>query len=175
MAQGLKKLAAVFVPNVGHSDDLPPLQTVKVNFNSDDFLGTWYKRYGIPNSFERNDAFNVTATYSRNTDSTIKVTNTEMFFRGAERHTNTAIGQATLSDGDGKLHVSFDPAHWFKGDYWVVLFEKNCMFVSEPKRAYGWVLTRTPTTAILEFMRKVLAQGFTLRQFQPTGQDFLTL
>ena len=57
------------------------------------------------------------------------------------------VGTAHIADTktNAKLRVTF---FWpFYGDYWIIDLDENYQYasVSEPKRQYLWILSRTPT------------------------------
>jgi apolipoprotein D and lipocalin family protein len=122
----------------------PPLQVVsRVDINK--YLGRWYEIGRYPNWFQEN-CYSVTADYELSSDGFIKVIN-----RCKDRELNgeirEAMGIAYISDTktNAKLKVSF---HWpFYGDYWIIDLDDDYEYVvvSEPKRQYLWILSRTPT------------------------------
>jgi apolipoprotein D and lipocalin family protein len=86
------------------------------------------------------------------------------------------IGDATSP----KLEVRFAPAwlSWLPmvwGDYWVVDLDPNYQLaaVSEPRREYLWVLSRTPQVAPAAYaalLARLARQGFDVRRLEPTPQ-----
>ncbi len=87
------------------------------------------------------------------------------------------IGPATSP----KLQVRFAPA-WLSmlpfvwGDYWVVDLDEGYQLVavSEPKREYLWVLSRTPNVlpgAFDALMGRLRKQGFDLERLERTKQQ----
>jgi apolipoprotein D and lipocalin family protein len=61
------------------------------------------------------------------------------------------------------------------GDYWVIDLDANYQLaaVSEPKREYLWVLSRTPTVsteAYQALLTRLKAQGFDLERLERTRQ-----
>lgn len=138
-------LAACDRPPVNR-DPARPLTTAQ-SVDLERYLGRWYEIARFPNGFEK-DCVGVTATYSRNTDGTIRVINR------CRKHTldgpeDVAQGVATVVDTqtNAKLSVSF---FWpFAGDYWVLDLDPGYRWalVGEPSGRYLWILSRTPAIA----------------------------
>jgi lipocalin len=169
------------------------MQPVKVDWlgknrkNEPVFLGKWYERFRIDDVFERPWGFNVTATYEYHEEDNTppkkhkiaRVYNEETVLVGKHREIRGAHGTAEVlvEEGEGKLGVSFDPAHVFKGPYWV--WGKNedadYMIVAGPAtdKKYCWVLARNPHSDMSKSMTEVekLPHGFKRSQFRPIGHD----
>jgi apolipoprotein D and lipocalin family protein len=69
--------------------------------------------------------------------------------------------------------LSFLPMVW--GDYWVIDLDPDYQLaaVSEPKREYLWILSRTPTVprqAYAALLDRLARQGFDLERLEPTKQ-----
>ena len=86
------------------------------------------------------------------------------------------IGDATSS----KLEVRFAPA-WLSflpmvwGDYWVIDLDPSYQLVavSEPKREYLWILSRSPKVdpaAYDALLARLSGQGFDLQRLEKTLQ-----
>ena len=143
------------------------------------YLGRWYEVARLPMFFERNCASNVTAAYSLNSDSTIKVDNQCQKKDGDKMQ---SIGQAVAVDeSNSKLLVTFLPSwlRWTglaKAPYWVLKIDDNytTALVGEPSRKYLWILSRTPkiSPAIYqEYVAEAQRQGFDTRKLIVTKQD----
>jgi apolipoprotein D and lipocalin family protein len=86
------------------------------------------------------------------------------------------IGNATSP----KLQVRFAPEWlalipWVWGNYWVIDLDPTYQLVavSEPKREYLWVLSRTPTVSKAAYdalLARLKAQGFELERLERTLQ-----
>lgn len=128
----------------GCSHHHAPLPTV-ASVDLARYAGTWYEIGRYPNRFET-DCTAVTATYARNDDGTIAVTNRcRLLTPNGEE--NVADGTARIVEGSGnsKLEVTF---FWpFYGDYWIMMLgeEYEYAVVGEPSRKYFWILARTPS------------------------------
>lgn len=143
------------------------------------YMGTWYEIAKYPNRFQKQCAGFTTATYSLEPDQTVQVINR---CRRADGQSDTAVGSARQVGGptSSVLKVRFAP-RWLSflpmvwGDYWVIDLDPayTLAAVSEPKREYLWILSRTPTVprasyeALLDRLR---AQGFDLSKLEPTRQ-----
>lgn len=127
------------------------------------YLGRWYEIARLPNEFEV-DCVGVTATYSLNTDGTVKVVNRcrKGKLDGPE---DVAEGTAAVVDTatNAKLSVTF---FWpFAGDYWVIDLadDYSWALVGEPSGRYLWILARTPTIpddTRRQLVEKLTAKGY---------------
>jgi apolipoprotein D and lipocalin family protein len=156
-----------------NSAAVKPLQSI-ASLEVPRYMGTWYQVALYPNSFQKQCVSDTTATYSTNADGTVKVLNRCML---ADGKFETAEGQARpigkLQDNTlapAKLQVRFAPAwlSWLPfvwGNYWVISLPSDYRYVviSEPKREYLWVLSRTPSLS---------AADDALIRVQLTGQGF---
>lgn len=156
----------------------PPLATI-ATLDTARYVGTWYEIAKYPNIFQRKCLSNTVAQYSAQQDGTIRVANrcTEEGGKVAQ-----AIGAARQPGGPGspKLEVRFAPA-WLSmlplvwGNYWVIDLDPGYTLaaVSEPKRDYLWILSRTPTVAPQAYaalLQRLAAQGFDTTKLVPTPQ-----
>jgi apolipoprotein D and lipocalin family protein len=111
------------------------------------YVGLWYQFAYFPNNFQSKDAVLTTAEYAVSPQGYITVTNTEYKDRAGKNLRKKIQGKAFIRDkvSNAKLAVQF---FWpFKGDYWIVLLDKEnyqWAVVSDPSRKYLWVLTRQP-------------------------------
>lgn len=145
------------------------------------YMGTWYEIAKYPNRFQKQCVRNTSAQYSLQQDGSVTVLNRCQLASG---DSDEALGEARQVDGakSPKLEVRFAPEWlswlpWVWGDYWVIDLDTGYQLVavSEPKREYLWILSRTPKvdkvryTALLE---RLSAQGFDLQKLElsPQGQ-----
>lgn len=123
---------------------LKKIETVK-NVDLTRYLGKWYELYRMPFKYEK-DLMNVTATYSFNADSTIKVYN-EGYVGGPNGKHKTAIGKAKVPNisEPGRLRVSFFGP--FYSDYLIVELDdinyQWALVISKNKKLC-WILCRKP-------------------------------
>jgi apolipoprotein D and lipocalin family protein len=129
--------------------DRPPPPTVS-SLDLDRYLGTWYEIARLPMRHEPPDYTDVSASYSRQPDGTIRVDNRA--FNG-EGELEESTGVATFADGaePGRLEVTFLPEglRWIpftKGDYWILRVDDGyrTALVGSPDYAYLWLLHREP-------------------------------
>ena len=114
------------------------------------YMGTWYEIARYPNWFQKKCVGDTRADYSLQADGRVQVINR---CREASGELSEAVGMARqIGAADSpKLEVRFAPA-WLSflsavwGDYWVVDIADDYRWavVSEPRREYLWVLSRTP-------------------------------
>jgi apolipoprotein D and lipocalin family protein len=143
------------------------------------YMGTWYEIAKFPNSFQKKCIGFTTATYSVREDGRVDVVNR---CRQADGSTDSAEGVARPPGGPNspKLEVRFAPAIisfvpmvW--GDYWVIDHDPDNQraAVSEPKREYLWILSRTPKVdpAVYDaLLGRLRAQGLDMNRLAPTKQ-----
>lgn len=120
------------------------------NFNSNQYLGTWYEIARLPNRFENKCIAPIVANYSINPDNqnqliVVNKCNTK------DNNPDIAIGIAYFTDSAsiGKLKVTFLPK-WLRwlpfgyGDYWVLYTDYDTVaVVGSPDHEYLWILSRS--------------------------------
>lgn len=141
------------------------------------YMGTWFEIAKYPNWFQKKCLSDTRADYQLQPGGTVQVTNR---CRKASGEMEEALGEARQIGPatSPKLQVRFAPA-WLSllpfvwGDYWVIDLDANYQLVavSEPKREYLWVLSRTPTVsaeALQALLLRLQAQGFDLERLERT-------
>lgn len=155
--------------------DLEPIPSLDVPR----YLGAWYEIAKYPNRFQKQcDGF-TTAHYSLERDGGIQVINR---CRRADGRFEEAVGSARqVGPADSpRLQVRFAPG-WLSflpmvwGDYWVIDLDPDYQLaaVSEPKREYLWILSRTPTVprqAMAALLDRLERQGFDVDKLEETRQ-----
>jgi len=144
------------------------------------YMGTWFEIAKFPNRFQRKCVRNTSAEYALQGDGSVQVVNR---CRTAQGDTIEAIGQARQLGAatSPKLEVRFAPA-WLSflpmvwGDYWVIDLDARYQLVavSEPRREYLWVLSRTPQVdaqAYQALLGRLTQQGFDIGRLERTRQD----
>ncbi|WP_305075007.1 lipocalin family protein [Propionivibrio sp.] len=157
---------------------VPPLVAVP-SLDVERYMGTWYEIAKYPNRFQRQCVADTRAEYSQMPDGRVRVINRCRLESG---EFESADGVARLVGGTGspKLEVRFAPA-WLSfipavwGDYWVIDIDDayRLVAVSEPKRDYLWVLSRTPTVDPARYaalLGRLGAMGFDLDRLETTPQ-----
>lgn len=143
------------------------------------YMGTWYEIAKFPNRFQAKCAANTRAQYLAQTDGSVQVLNS---CTTAEGSSTTALGRAQQIGGthSPKLQVRFAP-EWLSwlplvwGDYWVIDLDANYQLaaVSDTKREYLWVLSRTPqlnSQAYEALLERLKAQHFDVQKLDRTPQ-----
>ena len=112
------------------------------------YIGLWYEIAKIPNPFQKKCVRNTTAEYTLLENGKIRVVNRCMRDNG---RIITARGIAKIADTrtNAKLKVSFVNLfglRLFWGDYWIIGLDRDYdwAIVGDPRRKYGWILSRTP-------------------------------
>ncbi|NBY20651.1 hypothetical protein EBQ74_10530 [bacterium] len=149
-----------------------PLETV-AHVDLDRYLGEWYEIARFDAPFQQGCVAS-RANYSLNPDGTLKVVN-ECRSETFDGKLRIAKGKAWVIDkvSNAKLKVQF---FWpFKGDYWIIDLGKDYEFsvVSEPKRKFLWILSRTPHMQLKtydEILEKLKFLGFDIAQLLKTPQ-----
>jgi apolipoprotein D and lipocalin family protein len=171
--------AAVLAADRGAAPPLVPIRALDVPR----YMGAWYEIAKYPNRFQKNCAGFTTAHYSLQPDETVQVINR---CRRADGAIDEAVGSARQQGGadSPKLQVRFAPG-WLSflpmvwGDYWVIDLDPDYQLaaVSEPKREYLWILSRTPTVprqAYAGLLARLERQGFDLARLEMTRQAPVT-
>ena len=147
-----------------------PMQTVP-SLDVPRYMGTWYEVAKYPNSFQKKCASSTQATYSLQADGQVQVLNR---CKTAQGEWSEALGAARQIGGptSAQLKVRFAPA-WLSfipmvwGDYWVIALDPHYQWVvvSEPRREYLWILSRTPQLPAATYqplLEQLAARGFDL-------------
>lgn len=143
------------------------------------YMGRWYEIAKFPNTFQKKCVGDTRADYRLLPEGGVQVINR---CRMADGQWNEAVGLARQVGGrqSPKLEVrfapvwlSFIPAVW--GDYWVIDLDADYQLVavSEPRRAYLWVLSRTPQVSPAAYeglLARLRARGFDLGKLETTVQ-----
>ena len=143
------------------------------------YLGTWYEIAKFPNWFQKKCVGNTKAIYTAKSDGNLRVLNS---CKTAGGEISEAEGLARqIGDKDSpKLEVRFAP-EWLSflplvwGDYWVIDLDPQYQVaaVSDPKREYLWVLSRTPQLdpkVYEDLLQRLKQQQFDVRKLELTSQ-----
>jgi apolipoprotein D and lipocalin family protein len=142
------------------------------------YLGTWYEIAKFPNWFQKKCVSNTQAIYTLRSDGNLKVLNSCNTADGVTQAEGTAR-QIGPKDSP-KLEVRFAPA-WLSflpgvwGDYWVIDLDPQYQVaaVSDSKREYLWVLSRTPKldkSTYDDLLARLQAQQFDINKLELTEQ-----
>lgn len=141
-------LATLLLSAGAQADEVPPLKPIP-QLDVALYMGHWYEIAKFPNRFQRKCVADTSAEYRLLDDQRIKVINR---CRLSDGNMDEAIGIARQAgDLPSQLKVRFAPA-WLGflpfiwGDYWVIDLDPAYQLaaISEPKREYLWILSRTP-------------------------------
>jgi len=158
--------------------ELPPLQPIP-SLNLSRYMGTWYEVAKFPNRFQSQCQSDTQASYRPLPEGGVEVTNR---CRKADGVLDQAVGlarrvgppdSATLTVRFAPAWLSFLPMVW--GNYWVIDLDEGYTLaaVSEPKREYLWVLSRTPQVDEKRWyalMQRLEAQGLSIGKLERTPQ-----
>ena len=155
-----------------------PLTTI-ADLDVPRYMGTWFEIAKYPNWFQRMCVSNTKAEYRPQADGSVQVVNRCTSDDGKAKE---AVGVARQmgAANSPKLQVQFTPA-WLSfipflwADYWVIDLDPDYQLVavSEPKREYLWILSRTPevnAAAHEALLARLEKMGFDLRKLARTRQ-----
>lgn len=155
---------------------LAPLQTVP-SVDVPRYMGTWHEIAKYPNWFQKKCVSSTQATYSLQADGRVQVLNRCKTDKG---EWSEALGAARQMGGptSAQLKVRFAP-EWLSfiplvwGDYWIIDLDPDYQWVvvSEPKREYLWILSRTPQMPAATYqslLGKLNTLGFDLKRIEPS-------
>ncbi|WP_394673264.1 lipocalin family protein [Limnobacter sp.] len=171
-------LSCVAVNSALAAESPQPLQTIQ-SLDVPRYMGTWFEVAKYPNRFQKQCVANTSAAYSLQKDGKVKVLNRCQL---ASRDMEEVEGQVRQTGGlkSPKLEVRFAPAwlSWLPmvwGDYWVIDLdpEYQLVAVSEPKREFLWVLSRTQQVNPAKYealLQRLKAKGFDLNKLELSPQ-----
>jgi apolipoprotein D and lipocalin family protein len=143
------------------------------------YLGTWYEIAKFPNWFQKKCVSNTKAVYSAKSDGNLRVLNS-CKTAGGDISEAEGLARQIGSKDSPKLEVRFAP-EWFSflplvwGDYWVIDLDPQYQLaaVSDPRREYLWVLSRTPQLdpkVYADLLQRLKQQQFDIQKLEITAQ-----
>jgi apolipoprotein D and lipocalin family protein len=154
----------------------PPTRVAHVDLER--YAGVWHEIARIPNWFQNQCAWGVTAEYALRQDGRIDVINR---CRKKDGSLDEAKGLARIEDRESNslLKVSFFSILGWRpvwGDYWIIDLADDYGYavVCSPDRKYGWILARESRLEdeLLDgIFARLRAQGFERGAFQATAQE----
>ena len=143
------------------------------------YLGTWYEIAKFPNWFQKKCVSNTKAVYTAKPDGNLRVLNSCKTATGETSEAEGLARQIGAKDSP-KLEVRFAP-EWLSflplvwGDYWVIDLDPQYQVaaVSDPRREYLWVLSRTPQLdpkVYADLLQRLTQQQFDIQKLELTSQ-----
>jgi len=143
------------------------------------YLGAWYEIAKFPNWFQKKCVSNTKAVYTAKPDGNLRVLNSCKTASGEISEAEGLARQIGAKDSP-KLEVRFAP-EWLSflplvwGDYWVIDLDSQYQVaaVSDPKREYLWVLSRTPQLdpkVYADLLQRLKQQQFDIQKLELTSQ-----
>lgn len=143
------------------------------------YLGTWYEIAKFPNWFQKKCVSNTKAVYTAKPDGNLQVLNSCKTAGGETSEAEGLARQIGAKDSP-KLEVRFAP-EWLSflplvwGDYWVIDLDSQYQVaaVSDPRREYLWVLSRTPQMdpkVYADLLQRLKQQQFDIQKLELTSQ-----
>lgn len=171
-------LSGAFVHAADNAPPVPPLATINA-LDVPRYMGTWYEVAKFPAWFQKKCVADTRAEYNLQPGGNVQVINLCSQENGGMKE---AVGSARQI-GDktsSKLEVRFAPA-WLSflpavwGDYWVIDLDPDYQLaaVSEPKREYLWILSRTTkvdSAAYDALLGRLTRKGFDFHRLEKTLQ-----
>jgi len=162
-----------FMLSLSCQSPVSDLQTVPdVDLNR--YVGKWYDIASFPQRFQKG-CHRTTAEYTLSDKGFVIVENrcNKDSLNGKQ---SGIKGKAFIVPGSGnaKLKVQF---FWpFKGNYWIIDLAEDYSYavVSEPRKSYLWILSRTPVMEEKVFTAitaRLTAKGFDLSKLERTVQQ----
>lgn len=159
--------------------DMAPLQTV-ARVDVERYMGRWYEIAKFPNRFQRQCVSDGVAEYSLIGNGRVEVGN-RCRLQNGELDSVTGVARQVGATDSPKFEVRFAPS-WLSflsavwGDYWIVDLDADYSLaaVSEPKREYLWILSRTPTVnpqAYQALLSRLRSQGLDITRLESTRQS----
>ena len=176
LAFGAAGIQAQTAPTSGAAQTaLPTIATLDVPR----YMGRWYEIAKFPNWFQRKCVADTSANYRLLADGSVEVPNQCRQKSGEMEQAIGAarqIGPATSP----KLQVRFAPP-WLSllpfvwGNYWVIDLDERyeLVAISEPKREYLWVLSRSPQVEPARYqalLSRLKALGLDIDKLEVTVQ-----
>ncbi len=153
----------------------PPEGVLPVeNFDTDRYLGKWYEIARLDHRFERGMS-NVSATYERREDGTIRVVNRGFKVKDGTWETVEGTAHPVGEADAGSLKVSFFGP--FYGGYHVIAIDRESYryaMVSGPSRSYLWILARDkalPRPTLERLLAKARSLGFAVDEMIFVAHD----
>ncbi|MDP9954502.1 apolipoprotein D and lipocalin family protein [Epilithonimonas hungarica] len=140
---------------------IPEKATAIHNFDSEKYLGKWYEIARFDFKFEKN-MNQVTATYSKNPDGTIKVDNKGYDYVKKEWKQSIGEARSVNSESEARLKVSFFKPFW-AGYNVIDLVDYKYALVAGKNLDYLWILSREktiPETIKTRFLEKAESIGY---------------
>lgn len=174
-------LAALFVlssASAQTAQPLPPLQAI-ASLDVPRYMGRWYEIAKLPNWFQRKCVADTSATYRLLADGRVEVLN-QCRNQGGEMDQALGAARQIGPATSAKLQVRFAPS-WLSvlpivwGDYWVIDLDERyeLVAISEPKRQYLWILSRTPQVDEARYaalLARLQAMGIDVGKLEKTRQ-----
>lgn len=138
------------------------------------YSGVWYEIASFPSPFQPENCTGTTATYTANTDGSIKVWNQcyQPTPAGLDELLRIEGRAVPANTQNSQLKVYFFGP--FGGDYWILDLDDNYQtaLVGSPNHRFLWILHREPTLdtqTYAELLKKAEAQGFDTHKLRRTA------
>ena len=167
-------LAALFAHSACQANNHLKVNTTTIHqLDINRYMGKWYEIARYENRFERGMT-HVTATYTKNSDGTLKIVN-EGMKRG--KHC-VSKGRAYLPDPyniPGRLRVSF--FLWFYSDYYILELDQidyQYAVIGSSSTDYLWILYREPVmpeALLANLLERIKQRGYDTSKFLYVDQS----
>ena len=154
-----------------------PLQSID-KLDVPRYLGRWYEIAKFPNWFQKKCVADTSAQYSLRPDGSLRVLN-QCRLQSGEMDQAEGVAFQVGGTTSAQLQVRFAPSWlswlpWVWGDYWVVDLDDayELVAVSEPKREFLWVLSRSPSVDPARYnalIERLAAKGLDVKKLERTS------
>ncbi|MEJ2678405.1 MAG: lipocalin family protein [Gemmatimonadota bacterium] len=154
----------------------PPTPVAHVDLKR--YAGLWHEIARIPNRFQNQCAWGVTAEYALRRDGRIDVIN-RCYKKDGNLDQAKGLARVVDTTTNSKLKVSFFSIIGWRpvwGDYWIIDLADDYSYavVCSPDRKYGWILareTQLPADVLEGIRERLRQQAFDPSAFQATLQE----
>jgi len=154
----------------------PPIRVANVDLQR--YVGLWYEIARIPNRFQNQCVWGVTAEYTLRPDGRIDLLN-RCYKKDGSLDEAKGLARVDDKETNSLLKVSFFSILGWRpvwGDYWIIDLADDYGYavVCSPDRKYGWILARDrhlPKEVLEDIYVRLRRQGFDTSAFQATPQE----
>lgn len=154
----------------------PPTRVAHVDLQR--YVGLWHEIARIPNRFQDQCLWGVTAEYDMRPDGRLDVIN-RCYKKDGSLDEAKGLARVEDKETNSLLKVSFFSIFGWRpvwGDYWIIDLADDYSYavVCSPDRKYGWILARESRLAddvLAGIYARLRRQGFDTEVFRATPQE----
>ncbi|KAH6819203.1 temperature-induced lipocalin [Perilla frutescens var. frutescens] len=144
------------------------------------YMGRWYEIASFPSRFQPKSGVDTRATYSLNSDGTVKVLN-ETWTDGKRGFIEGTAYKTDPKSDEAKLKVKFYlppflPIIPITGDYWVLYIDPDYQYavIGQPSMNYLWILSRKShieEETYNQLVERAKAEGYDVTKLHRTSHS----